>query len=244
MEICDKLICVTGFAKKALIKTYKLKKEFIEVIYNGVGCPTDNIKNPTIENIKNTTIEQLTEIHEIGERIASSVVEYFKNEINLKIVDKLKISGIQLEINEELEGKAENKLNGQTFVISGTFEKHSRDELKELISKFGGKNTGSISAKTNYLLAGENIGPSKLEKVKKLNIPIISEEEFINNTKRYSARIAGVNLPRIYQSQIVHSDGSTIDVELNVCVVPYGRSLAALVIVRDIREEEAWKYSV
>jgi PAS domain S-box-containing protein len=72
----------------------------------------------------------------------------------------------------------------------------------------------------------------------------ISEEEFINNTKRYSARIAGVNLPRIYKSQIVHSDGSTIDVELNVCVVPYGRSLAALVIVRDIREEEAWKYSI
>jgi len=73
-----------------------------------------------------------------------------------------------------------NKLKGQTFVISGTFEKYSRDELKELIVQYGGKNTGSISAKTNYLLAGENIGPSKLEKVKKLNIPIISEEDFIN----------------------------------------------------------------
>ena len=72
----------------------------------------------------------------------------------------------------------------------------------------------------------------------------ISEEEFIKNTKRYSDRIAGLNLPRIYTSQIIHSDGSTIDVELNVCVVPYGRSLAALVIVRDIREEEAWKYCI
>jgi len=72
----------------------------------------------------------------------------------------------------------------------------------------------------------------------------ISEEEFIKNTKRYSGRIAGLNLPRIYKSQIIHSDGSTIDVELNVCVVPYGRSLAALVIVRDIREEEAWKYCI
>ena len=70
----------------------------------------------------------------------------------------------------------------------------------------------------------------------------ISEEEFVKNTKRYSDRIAGLNLPRIYKSQVIHSDGSTIDVELNVCVVPYGRSLAALVIVRDIREEEAWKY--
>ena len=72
----------------------------------------------------------------------------------------------------------------------------------------------------------------------------ISEEEFIKNTKRYSDRIAGLNLPRIYKSQIIHSDGSTIDVELNVCVVPYGRSLAALVFVRDIREEEAWKYCI
>jgi len=72
----------------------------------------------------------------------------------------------------------------------------------------------------------------------------ISEEEFIKNTKRYSGRIAGLNLPRIYKSQIIHSDGSTIDVELNVCVVPYGRSLAALVIVRDIREEKAWKYCI
>ncbi len=72
----------------------------------------------------------------------------------------------------------------------------------------------------------------------------ISEEEFIKNTQRYSNRIAGINLPRIYKSQVIHSDGSTIDVELNVCVVPYGRSLAALVFVRNIREEEAWKYSI
>jgi PAS domain S-box-containing protein len=72
----------------------------------------------------------------------------------------------------------------------------------------------------------------------------ISEEEFIKNTRRYSDRIAGLNLPRIYKSQLIHSDGSTIDVELNVCVVPYGRSLAALVFVRDIREEEAWKYCI
>lgn len=133
-----------------------------------------------IDRIKNANIEQLTQIHEIGERIAASIIDYFKNEINLKIIDKLKISGVQLEINEDSEQQFENKLNGQTFVISGTFEKHSRDELKELIVKFGGKNTGSISAKTNYLLAGENIGPSKLEKVKKLDIPIISEDDFMN----------------------------------------------------------------
>ncbi len=133
----------------------------------------------TIENIRKASTEQLTEIHEIGERIASGIIDYFKNDINIKIIDKLKISGVQLEVREDSNQQFENKLNGQTFVISGTFEKHSRDELKELIVKYGGKNTGSISAKTNYLLAGENIGPSKLEKVKKLNIPVITEEDFI-----------------------------------------------------------------
>jgi DNA ligase (NAD+) len=133
----------------------------------------------SIENIKKSSIEQLTEIHEIGDRIAASIVDYFKNEFNLKIIDKLKISGVQLELIEDVNLQFENKLNGQSFVISGTFEKYSRDELKELIVKYGGKNTGSISAKTNYLLAGENMGPSKLEKVKKLNIPIISEDDFI-----------------------------------------------------------------
>lgn len=133
----------------------------------------------SIENIKRSTVKQLTEIHEIGERIAASIFEYFKNDFNLKIIDKLKISGVQLEVSEDTNQLIENKLNEQTFVISGTFEKHSRDELKNLIIKYGGKNTGSISAKTNYLLAGENMGPSKLEKVKKLNIPIITEEDFI-----------------------------------------------------------------
>lgn len=133
----------------------------------------------TIENIKNVSLEELIEIDEIGERIAASIIDYFKSETNLKIIDKLKISGVQLEINEDNNSQFENKLNNQTFVISGTFEKHSRDELKDLIVKYGGKNTGSISAKTNYLLAGENIGPAKLEKVRKLNIPIISEDDFL-----------------------------------------------------------------
>ncbi|MFC2096295.1 NAD-dependent DNA ligase LigA [Bacteroidota bacterium] len=133
----------------------------------------------SIVNIKNASLEQLTEIHEIGERIAASIIEYFKNDINLSVIDKLKISGVQLEMKEDSKVLTENKLKGQTFVISGTFEKYSRDELKELVVLYGGKNTGSISAKTNFLLAGENIGPSKLEKVKKLNIPIISENDFI-----------------------------------------------------------------
>jgi PAS domain S-box-containing protein len=88
------------------------------------------------------------------------------------------------------------------------------------------------------------IGFSKKELIGAHLKKFISEEEFIKNTKRYSDRIAGLNLPRIYKSKVIHSDGSTIDVELNVCAVPYGRSLAALVFVRDIREEEAWKYCI
>jgi PAS domain S-box-containing protein len=88
------------------------------------------------------------------------------------------------------------------------------------------------------------IGSSEKELIGAHLKKFISEEEFIKNTTRYSERLAGLNLPRIYKSEVIHSDGSTIDVELNVCVVPYGRSLAALVFVRDIREEEAWKYLI
>jgi DNA ligase (NAD+) len=133
----------------------------------------------SIENIKNTSLEQLTEIDEIGERIALSISDYFKDERNIEFISKLKQAGVQLEAVNEQNSDFIDKLSGQTFVISGTFEKHSRDELKELITKYGGKNTASISAKTNFLLAGENIGPSKLEKVKKLNIPIITESDFL-----------------------------------------------------------------
>jgi len=91
---------------------------------------------------------------------------------------------------------------------------------------------------------GRMIGVSEKELIGAHLKTFISEEEFIKNTTRYSNRIAGLNLPRIYKSKVIHSDGSTIDVELNVCVVPYGRSLAALVFVRDVREEQAWKYCI
>jgi len=132
-----------------------------------------------IDNIKAQTKEQLTEIEEIGERIAESVVEWFSNPIHLETIEKLKKQGLQFQIDENELGEYTEKLKGQSIIISGTFEKHSRNELKEMIEKNGGKNVGSISKKTNYLLAGENIGPSKLEKATKLGIPIISEEEFL-----------------------------------------------------------------
>jgi DNA ligase (NAD+) len=133
----------------------------------------------TIENIQAQTVEQLIEIDEIGDRIAQSVVEWFANQEHQTVINKLKANGLQMAISQEkLEGQTE-KLAGLNIVISGTFEKHSRNELKEMIEKNGGKNVGSISKKTSYMLAGNNIGPSKLEKVQKLNIPMISEDDFL-----------------------------------------------------------------
>lgn len=134
----------------------------------------------TIERIQQQTIEQLTEINEIGQRIAESVVDWFSKQEHLDLIQKLKQRGLQFEISaKQLEGQTE-KLAGLNIIISGTFEKHSRDELKKMIEKNGGKNVGSISKKTSYMLAGTNIGPSKLEKVNKLGIPMISEDDFLN----------------------------------------------------------------
>ncbi len=133
----------------------------------------------TIDALQASTYDQLIEIDEIGGRIAESIGQYFENEDNLRLIDSLKKHGLQFTLNESrLEGRS-NKLEGLSIVISGTFEKHSRDELKQLIEKHGGKNVGSISKKTSYLLGGSNIGPSKIEKVTKLGVPVISEDEFL-----------------------------------------------------------------
>ncbi len=133
----------------------------------------------TIDALQASTYDQLIEIDEIGGRIAESIGQYFENENNLRLIDSLKKHGLQFTLNESrLEGRS-NKLEGLSIVISGTFEKHSRDELKQLIEKHGGKNVGSISKKTSYLLGGSNIGPSKIEKVTKLGVPVISEDEFL-----------------------------------------------------------------
>ncbi|MEE0997586.1 MAG: NAD-dependent DNA ligase LigA [Paludibacteraceae bacterium] len=132
----------------------------------------------SIEEIETASFEQLTAIDEIGETIANSIIAYFGKDSNRLLVCKLKEAGLQFE-SEKNNTVASNKLEGLSFVISGTFSNHSRDELKSLIEQNGGKNVGSISSKTNYVLAGENIGPAKLDKAKKLGIKIISEDEFI-----------------------------------------------------------------
>lgn len=131
----------------------------------------------TIDRLMQATFEELIVVDEIGEAIAKSVIQYFSEEKNQLIIQQLISVGLQFKI-EEVEG-ASDKLQKQTFVISGVFENHSRDELKKLIELNGGKNTSSISSKTNYLLAGDKMGPAKLEKAEKLGVNIISETEFI-----------------------------------------------------------------
>lgn len=133
----------------------------------------------SIDRLMNATVAELVDVNEIGERIAQSVVAYFADEKNAELVTRLKSYGLQMQLSEEVLNERSDKLEGKVIVISGSFEKHSRDELKALIEKNGGKNTGSISKKTSFLLAGSNIGPSKLQKIEKLGIPMVNEDEFI-----------------------------------------------------------------
>lgn len=132
-----------------------------------------------IENIKNANPEELTAVDEIGGRIAESVQSYFSNPENIRLIWRLKEKGLQMQLDEASLANRSVKLEGLSIIISGTFEKNSRDDLKKMIEQNGGKNVSSISGNTSYLLAGNNIGPSKLEKAKKLNIPIISEDDFL-----------------------------------------------------------------
>ncbi|MDY3847280.1 MAG: NAD-dependent DNA ligase LigA [Prevotella sp.] len=132
-----------------------------------------------IDALKSATLEQLTQIDGIGEVMAKSVIAYFHNPTNLEIVERLRSYGLQMSLSKEEMASHTDLLQGKTIVISGVFQKHSRDEYKQLIEKHGGKNTGSISAKTSYLLAGENMGPAKLQKAEKLAVKIISEDEFL-----------------------------------------------------------------
>ncbi|PKH68449.1 DNA ligase (NAD(+)) LigA [Flavobacterium sp. ALD4] len=132
-----------------------------------------------IDVLRQATLMDLILVDEIGEKIAKSVLEFFDNEENKIIIDRLKNYGIQFEIVENINPNATDKLAGKIFVVSGVFQQFSRDELKKVIEDNGGKIGSSISAKTNYVVAGDNMGPAKLEKAGKLNIPILTETDFI-----------------------------------------------------------------
>ena len=133
----------------------------------------------SVEALRNAGLDELMDINEIGPSIAQSIINFFSKTENLEIISRLKLYGLKFEISEDEKELRSSKLEGLSIVISGTFKNHSRDELKDIIEKNGGKNVSSLSSKTNYILAGENMGPGKSEKAKKLNITIISEDEFI-----------------------------------------------------------------
>ncbi|MEW5844915.1 MAG: NAD-dependent DNA ligase LigA [Bacteroidota bacterium] len=137
----------------------------------------------SIDALASAKVEQLIEVEDVGERIALSIVDFFSDERNRLLIDKLKAAGVQMAIKSDENIVISDKLKGLSIVISGTFARISRDELKELIARHGGKNVSSISASTSLLVAGENMGPAKLEKATKLGIKIISEDEFFEMIK-------------------------------------------------------------
>lgn len=132
-----------------------------------------------IDTLMNADIEFLTAIDDIGPRIAESVKQYFNNPVNREMVERLRAAGLQMSLPAEDESSRTDILKGKSIVISGTFSHHSRDEYKEMIERNGGKNVSGISKKTDFVFAGENMGPAKLEKARTLGIPIISEDEFL-----------------------------------------------------------------
>ena len=170
----------------------------VEAIKNSVNVPFERVvfaigirfvgettakllarKFKTMDALRHATLEQLLEVDGVGQVIAESVIRYFADEKNQVIIDRLAAAGVQMQMSEEeLAGHTE-KLAGLSIIISGVFKHHSRDEYKAMIEKNGGKNVGSISAKTSFVLAGDNMGPAKLEKAQKLGVKIVNEDEFL-----------------------------------------------------------------
>lgn len=146
----------------------------------------------TMDALQAATMQQLMDIDGVGEVIAKSVITYFANPVNQEIVARLRSYGLQMQLSEEQIEGTSDRLSGKSIVISGVFTKHSRDEYKVLIEKNGGKNVGSISGKTSFILAGDNMGPSKLQKAEKLGVPLVDEATFLEmigetNAERESA---------------------------------------------------------
>ena len=133
----------------------------------------------SIDALAEASLDDLMQVDEIGARIAQSILQYFADARNRDIIERLREAGVQMQMTEQDSSEYTDKLAGKSIVISGVFAHHSRDEYKDMIEKNGGKNVGSISKKTTFILAGENMGPSKLEKAEKLGIPIINEDEFL-----------------------------------------------------------------
>lgn len=151
----------------------------------------------TMDALQAATMQQLMDIDGVGEVIANSVITYFANPVNQEIVERLRSYGLQMQLSEEQIEGTSDKLSGKSIVISGVFTKHSRDEYKALIEKNGGKNVGSISGKTSFILAGENMGPSKLQKAEKLGVPLVDEATFLEMIGEASAESESATTPTV-----------------------------------------------
>lgn len=139
---------------------------------------------PSIDQLQWATMEQLTSIEDVGEQIALNVIAYFNDLKNLEIISRLREAGVQMESDDEIQEPQSNILQGKNIVISGVFVHHSRDEYKTIIEANGGKNVGSVSKKTSFILAGENMGPEKRKKAENLGVPLVNEEDFLNIIKK------------------------------------------------------------
>jgi DNA ligase (NAD+) len=139
---------------------------------------------PSVDLLIGAPYDALNAVDEVGERIASSIISYFSVPSNLQIIEKLRSSGVNMEQSDEAVPVATDRLAGKKFVISGSFSRHSRDQLKELIEKNGGVNVSAVSSNVSYIVGGENIGPAKLQKAKELNIPLLTEDEFTDMINR------------------------------------------------------------
>lgn len=151
----------------------------------------------TMDALQAATMQQLMDIDGVGEVIAKSVITYFANPVNQEIVSRLRSYGLQMQLSEEQIEGTSDRLSGKSIVISGVFTKHSRDEYKALIEKNGGKNVGSISGKTSFILAGDNMGPSKLQKAEKLGVPLVDEATFLEMIGEASAESESASTPTV-----------------------------------------------
>lgn len=187
----DQLLRLPGFGPRSAEKVLDGLKASLDMPYDrviyGLSIPYvgDTVAKkvakafPDIDTLMSATFDELSATKDIGPRIAESIIEYFNNPRNRRMVERLRRVGLQMSMPETEEGETSDRLGGKTFVISGTFSRHSRDEYKELIERNGGRNVGSISKKTDYVLAGENMGPAKREKAAALGIPVIDEDTFL-----------------------------------------------------------------
>ena len=151
----------------------------------------------TMDALQAATMQQLMDIDGVGEVIAKSVITYFANPVNQEIVARLRSYGLQMQLSEEQIEGTSDRLSGKSIVISGVFAKHSRDEYKALIEKNGGKNVGSISGKTSFILAGDNMGPSKLQKAEKLGVPLVDEATFLEMIGEASVESESASTPTV-----------------------------------------------